>query len=127
MWMDGKLFPLYECCEGEGLQSSLDELECGLGGCSSDIVKEDGCSFVGCSSSKDSDDVGCSHEGRWIVEAVLVVEGSQGERGWHQVRGLLVEELHWWDHDRLKEGFDHGEEWWDGLVLAVSFGERRNQ
>ena len=62
-----------------------------------------------------------------IFRYVLEEAGSQGERGWHQVRGLLVEELHWWDHDRLKEGFDHGEEWWDGLVLAVSFGERRNQ
>ena len=30
------------------------------------------------------------------------------------------------DHDRLMEEVDNGEEWWDGLVLAVSFGERRN-
>jgi hypothetical protein len=115
--MDGKLCQLVESGgKGEGLHSSLDELECGLGGCLSDIVKEDGCSFVGCSSSRDSDDVGCSHEGRWIVEAVLVVEGSQVGCGEHQLVGLVLEELLWMDHDRLMEETDHGEEWWDGSI-----------
>ena len=109
--MGGELFPWDECCKGEWLRSSLDEWVYVLDGCLSDIVKEDGCSIVGCSSSRDFDGLDYSDEGMWIVEAV-----SQGERGWHQVRGLLVEELHWWDHDRLKEGFDHGEEWWDGSI-----------
>ena len=72
--MDGKLCPLDESGgKGEGLHSSLDELECVLGGCSSDIVKEDcclsdivkedGCSIVGWSSSRDFDGLGYSHEG----------------------------------------------------------------
>ena len=61
------------------------------------------------------------------MEAVWEEVGFQGEHGWHQVLGRLVEELLWRDHDRLMEEVDHGEEWWDGLVLAVSFGELRNQ
>ena len=109
--MDGKLCPLDESGgKGEGLHSSLDELECVRVGCLAGIVKEGGCLLGGCSSSRDSDDVGCSHEGRWIVEAVLVVEGSQVGCGEHQMLGLLVEELLWMDLDRGKEEVGHGEE-----------------
>ena len=108
--MDGEWCPLDVCCKGELLHSILDELECVLGGCSSDVVQEDGCSIGGCSSSRDSDDVGCSHEGRWIVEAVWEEADSQGGHGWHQVLGLLVEELLWRDLDRWKEEAGHGEE-----------------
>ena len=63
--MDGKLCPLDESGgKGEGLHSSLDELECVRVGCLAGIVKEVGCSLVGCSSSTDSDDWGCFREGR---------------------------------------------------------------
>ena len=64
--MDGEWCPLDVCCKGELLHSILGELECVLGGCSSDVVQEDGCSIGGCSSSRDSNGGGYSRGGMSI-------------------------------------------------------------